>query len=467
MAIVDADRIQEYIFAPRQLKLIRGASRIQRDLNLKYLPELLRKFGAGNTVAGEGLSEITDRSLGREADLDWEVVYAGGGNVYVLFRNQDRAKSFAREACLLYGRHGGSARATSAVSAWAGDFQSTLEETQRLLFARKTSPANSEAPITSPYWKSCEACGTGPASRWVRNRVTGERILCEACEKRRKASERSPYLDQIAPGMEAPEELGAIAAQSRPENYLAMVYLDVDKLGSYFERVGPLTTDSYRVLSLKIRNSVEAGVIEGCRRASKGAGSVAPFEILLLGGDDAVVVMAAQAVRPFLNGMSEVFARELPDLTFSAGIVWAHHKLPVAEYLRHAKKLLRSSKAAGGCRVDYLIVSESMVKGLEERSWDRTLRPYPLQELEGLFGAIAGWKGAGFPSSKAHQLYAMAYEEEAQGTLDYLYWLSRLESEHRGLAQRRFMGGLWEKTPRGWATAAGDIAELWDFVEAE
>jgi hypothetical protein len=176
------------------------------------------------------------------------------------------------------------------------------------------------------------------------------------------------------------------------------------------------------------------------------------------------VILAAQGVHPFLRKFREVFREKLPDLTFSAGVVWAHHHLPIAQYTFHAKKLLRSAKAKGGGRIDYLVVSESMVSGRDEYSDLRTLRPYSFEDFDHLVETIVAWKGEDFPSNKAHQLYPMAFEEESQGTLDFLYWISRLERRHRDAACRFFQQGLWQQQP--WrATGAADLAELWDFVE--
>ena len=279
-------------------------------------------------------------------------------------------------------------------------------------------------------------------------------------------SERAPYLDQIPGGLLPPHDFEVIAANARPDNYLALVYLDVDKLGRFFENIDPLPPETYRKHSLHIRDSVEEGVLAGCRAASVAtpAGSSAPFEILLLGGDDAIIMLTAQAVFAFLRQFREVFREMLPCLSFSAGVVWAHHHLPIAQYVHHAKSLLRSAKAEGGGRIDYLVVSESMVRGLEDRSTERTLRPYSLEDFASLSDTIRNWKQADFPSNKVHQLYPLAFEGEDQGTLDFLYWISRLKPHHHAAACGFFKQGLWQRQPRH-ATGAADLAELWDFVE--
>ena len=462
MAVVDADRIQEYIFAPRQLKLIRGASAIQRDVNLIGTLELLRDpvYGAGNIEC----NAILDSSLDQHPAQMWEVFYAGGGNVYALFRDGAAALRFTDAARALYRKNGASA--TGAVVAWVESFDRTLDYAQAELVARKTSCASPSQALSNPYFKTCEACGLASAACWKRNAVTGERLVCPTCESRRAASNGLSLLKEIAPHLIPPKDFDSIAEKSRPDGYLGMVYVDVDRLGRYFEEKKPLTAAKYRSESLRIRDAIKYSVFAGCRAASEACGesSTAPFEVLLLGGDDAIVMLASQAVFPFLRRFREEFHTGIADLSFSAGVVWAHRQLPIAQYIHHAKKLLRNAKADGGARIDYLIVSESMVR---ERTGNgaETHRPYSFESFEKLVETVGAWKKTGFPSSKAHQLYAMAFEERTQATLDFLYWTSRLELHHREQARLFFAEGFWKFEQRH-ATAGADLAELWDFVEA-
>lgn len=56
LAIADADRIHDYVFGPRALKLIRGASALQTELNKTVLPGIAAAWqgkcisAAGGTV---------------------------------------------------------------------------------------------------------------------------------------------------------------------------------------------------------------------------------------------------------------------------------------------------------------------------------------------------------------------------------------------------------------------------------
>ena len=74
LVIVDADRIHDYVFSPHQLKLIRGGSRILRDLSDKVLPKIART-----------ISPAVD------------IVVAAGGKIIAIFPNSDEAKGFLKK----------------------------------------------------------------------------------------------------------------------------------------------------------------------------------------------------------------------------------------------------------------------------------------------------------------------------------------------------------------------------------
>ncbi|HLJ26494.1 MAG TPA: hypothetical protein VKY85_07275 [Candidatus Angelobacter sp.] len=476
LAIVDADRIHEYIFAPHRLKMVRGGSALLRSLNHEHLlRELLEGgYGPGNLSQDLTPNDATTTDAGT---FNWELVYAGGGNVYVLFRDRAAAEKYVSRAQWLFRKQSGTATATCIVTPHEGVFRATFEVGLALLNQRKTSAADPHSPLTSPYWKSCEACGREPAAWLIDEPDDAQVLLCTACETRKKHSRQSPYLEKINGKLVPVQDLETLSAGSRPDGYLALVYVDVDSLGKYFDQLEPFTVETYRETSHKIRKTVESAVIESCRHLpeSLSDGTAAPFEILLVGGDDALIILRPQHVCRFLRCFRVSFRKHWRepkqrsgssgrDLTFSAGIVFAHHHLPIAQFLQHAEELLRSAKDAGGGRADYMVVTEAMTSGLKARDARRTMRPYPLRDLLQLWRTIGRWKMLGFPARRAHQLYQAAYEEEHQGTLDYLYLLARLEERHRRLAQQMFAQGLWERTPRR-ATRAADIAEIWDFVE--
>src|ERR1700686_842305 len=94
LAIIDADKIHDYIFSPHQLKLIRGGSAIELELNERELLKVLAaQFGPGTVSRYLRIEEPAANGH------KWEVVFAGGGTVMVLFDDLGDASKYCELAC--------------------------------------------------------------------------------------------------------------------------------------------------------------------------------------------------------------------------------------------------------------------------------------------------------------------------------------------------------------------------------
>lgn len=462
LAIVDADKIQEYVFGPHQLKLIRGGSAVQRELNHTLLLRAFVKdnYGAGNL---DGDLQIVEQPLEGFPTHLWEVIYAGGGNVVALFRDGGAARRYCADAERLFRSRTGCASATTTVAAWTQNWATTLSRAQSLVQSRKAARSLPEFSCGAPYWRTCDFCGLAPAAHRRRDPEGGEDFGCVACELRRANGQRPPYLKEIRGDLKPPRDFEALAALSKPENYLALTYIDVDGLSRFLQEKGAASPSSYRAWSNTVRHTVENGVLTACGLLSAclEPDATAPFEILLLGGDDAIVMLPAHQVFRFLDAFTRNFT--IAGLSFSVGVVWAHHHFPISQFLELAKELLRSAKREPGNRVDYLVVTEAMTAGVKARDPRRTRKPYVMNEFLEMRERLSVWRQQQFPSNKVRALYRIAFEEREQATLDYCFLLSRLSEKHRGLLINQFAGGFWDRLER---TGAADVAELWDFVEA-
>jgi hypothetical protein len=310
------------------------------------------------------------------------------------------------------------------------------------------------------------------------------RLCCEACQLRRKAGERGDYLDLIAAlagtKLHHLKDLSQLGALSRPENYLAMVYIDLDRLGRYLHTHGK-SKEEYRTRSGQIRDAVNKGILEACAAICPRTDERAapPFEILLIGGDDAILFVAADRVFDFLDEFARSFHQSIAtlpdqsDLSFSAGIVWAHHHFPIAQFRARAEDLVRSAKTKDGDAVDWSVVSEA---GFEKLTTARinarrgdvssTQKPYLFEDFRKLAGAVRDWKQAGVPSTKVKALYPIAHQKQHQSTLAYWCLYNRLTPKHQGLFDAVFPGGPWQGQPAK-STKAADLVELWDFISTE
>jgi CRISPR RNA silencing complex Cmr2 subunit-like protein len=461
LAIVDADRIHDYVFSPYKLKLIRGASIIQRELTEKELRNLLR--------------EITGGPL--------ELISAGGGTVTALFGDFEDATSYCRRAAELFQQRTAIASATWVVEPWQGTFAKTLEHTQGQLERKKSARMARTHNSGTPYASICQDCGLYPAAASYQDSDQTERISCAGCLQRRKHSEAGLYLDQIAGGrLVANPSFEELAQQSRPTNYLAFVYIDFDRLGRYMHEHAGQTPQEYKDLSGRLDSIVRKSVFAACEALCPPSSNSAPFEILLMGGDDVVLMLAAHCVFRFLEEFDKKFSAEssqLPSgLHYSAAVVWAHQQFPIAQFRAYAEDLLRSAKQKAGNSVDYGVITESLVESPSEStarqpdaapkrfSLLRTAKPYSLGEFVELESTIKEWRAQQIPANKVKALYRIAYEPFEQSVLDYYFLLSRLKPAHRQTLKKFFLAGhgIWGQGSIR-TTRAVDLVELWDFVE--
>src|SRR5437867_112703 len=92
MVVLDATRIQPYIFSSNTLSDIVGASHLVEQSTNAWPEELLGEMGISDPRA-----PIEDA-----ADVKAELIYAGGGNAMLLFR--DSGEDLARQFASLYSR---------------------------------------------------------------------------------------------------------------------------------------------------------------------------------------------------------------------------------------------------------------------------------------------------------------------------------------------------------------------------
>jgi hypothetical protein len=297
-----------------------------------------------------------------------------------------------------------------------------------------------------------------------------KRWICRACRIRKDRSNDPPGWFGTLPSAETFEDIGRAA---HPENYIGFLYVDLDRLGRFIQQQGT-TEDRWKALSAGVDGAVRSSVSSGC-----GALEGTPCQVLLAGGDDAIVALPADQVFRFVKGFQEGFKSqrvvdvELP--AYSIGLILANSHYPVFEFRRLAEELMRSAKRIEGENsIDFEILTASMTDGITDQrdrvarrtlGPRRTAKPYTIEEFLRLEGTVGKLKKEGVPSGKVKSLYRMVYQGKYQADLDYLYLLSRLENEPRGALVEAVGQQLWRPGPRGsQITVAADLVEIWDFV---
>jgi hypothetical protein len=95
LVVVDTAQIQPYIFGSNRLRENIGASHLVAEAAEAWALEAVRTVATQNNVNPDGTLDNT-KYIETAPNLDAEVLYAGGGNFVVLFRNVDCTKAFTR-----------------------------------------------------------------------------------------------------------------------------------------------------------------------------------------------------------------------------------------------------------------------------------------------------------------------------------------------------------------------------------
>src|ERR1017187_7172887 len=124
------------------------------------------------------------------------------------------------------------------------------------------------------------------------------------------------------------------------------------------------TADRWRDLSKDVDDAVSASVRAGCNALREVD---APAQVLLAGGDDAIVALPADQVFRFVKGYKEGFEKQrfldgqVKPPTYSMGVAVANSHYPIFEFRRLAEELMRSAKRIEGENaIDFEIVTASI-----------------------------------------------------------------------------------------------------------
>lgn len=482
----DADRVTDYVFETPGLPEMRGASAQLKALNDEGIRILLEEAGLPPAFVDD--------------DPPGCLVYAAGGGVLALVP-QSKAEPLRRAIERLYPERTGAATTTCVV------LETTPEEVshrfgelvKRAGHALRTAKGQKTAlPFFEllPFVSRCAACNKRPTTQFLPP-YPGEppEPRCRVCAAKREEGQgrRSAWHKHL--GIEeVPSDLEEIAEHS--QGYIGVVYADGNGLGDWFQEA--TTPLEYRRRSRNVQQAVETALLEALRRIPLQQDP--PFEVILVGGDDVLLIVPAGDALPVAHALCGQFGEAMAEdrLTMSAGVVIAECHTPVYFLRRLAADLLRSAKRrAGGegdeggpvSAVDFLVLKAQGTRSIEHAyecirvGKERLILhhgPYTLEELERLLEQIQRGKQAGFPRSQLHALREALRLGRHASALTFLYQQARASDKAQAFLNefartwsdpvketppwrrsRRLREGVVEyRTP--WA----DLVDLWDFMTA-
>lgn len=482
----DTDRIKNYLFATNRLKEIRGASSLLSDLD---------------TQREKWIKEEVPEA---------KVVYSTGGGSVAIVSDEIQANQLIAElsrrfqACTITATITGVSISTHICQE---NFGHRMNKAAELLQHTKESKAELINLPVEPYFRLCQSCGLHPVIGLAKD--DSNEWLCSSCTvKRNEGDNRSALFEEYRLYVQQqnesepesligtlPGDLDAIGEKAYPPNYIGFVSLDGNHMGDLFGMVK--TMEDYQNLSKEIQHLVINRTFAALMKYGCSRKGIAPFEIVFIGGDDVLIITAADIALEVALSITKDFeemsplilervglAQEKKKLTMAGGVVLAHAGFPISAMNKLSEELQKSAKkhcakqnySTGS--IDFVVVSSSDANLSEMRAAIPHWRPYFLDDLTQLLEYIRLFKDADFPASQLHAMYTalLAGELNAQmasiATMGHFvknsdktrYDLLRSFFKYFGVA---FDGQLppWTEKDGRKVSALADLVELYPFIQ--
>jgi len=381
LTLLDTPGIQPYIFASNRLRESIGASELVRLATTVWPRDVLRATCRCN-VAGDD-ARIED------GDLDAEVIYVGGGNCLILFRELERARRFA--TALSRKLHEAAPGLEMAAVHVPVDWESDSLQEQVAEAHRQLAQAKATAPKSAPLaglgvTAACQSTGlvatrtsadyhpsrTDEAPYPISDAVAAKLAMSSAAQER--LIDLFPE-DVKRAGFEFPLDLDQFSRSVDEMSYIAVVHADGNRMGEHFKRAsaGAASARDYVTRMRTASADVEGAAMSALQRTlsalvcavrdegrdghwvgSKDYSRVPmvdmnlPFRPLVFGGDDVTFVCDGRLGLTLAAHYLEAFEEEAQNLDGSpkacAGVAVVKRHYPFARAYELSQQLTQSAK---------------------------------------------------------------------------------------------------------------------------
>jgi hypothetical protein len=482
LVALDTDHIKKYVFATDKLKEIRGASSILDRLNREDMERIVHK-----------------------ADPEAQKIYANGGSGLFLVDTNSVDRITQQIQSEFHRKTVGGATVTYAIQEIPDNIKDPEHDEiddvlellrYRLREAKDTLLTHDHIGLPShAFMRTCDSCGTRYAEVFDKNEgqdpaVQGNRY-CKVCyQKRRedddvkgsindlvsgqKPSKSSPLWKALIEclheanytlpeGTDRPDDFNVFHEFGEAKDYIGLIYADANNMGEEIKKFGRLDkleefaeiVDSsiHRAVCYAIQKHLPARQLSTQNPLSSTHSSeqdkspkwVFPFDILLLGGDDLVMVAPASSAidvalttAKSFNELTKGWGFEGTGYRLSIGVILAPIKYPFGLLQELAETTLKAAKKRkgkhekweepkelstyGDTSINFMVVAGStshdfdkvyrqmqnkdvQMSGYSSKvNLFATLRPYTVEELDFLLNAIRDGKKKSLGRTKLHQL---------------------------------------------------------------
>lgn len=475
----DTDHIKDYVFATGRLKEIRGASsrldylnRVEtvqqaENLSAEYIERIYANGGSALFVVDTEKAE----ALGQAVQRLYRKCTGGGASItYAIqplpdFGTKDvKTVEMEKELDLL--------RLRLQAAKQSPGVQNGLET---VLDPQKESSAGRMILPSHPFLALCSSCGALYAEEPrpdPDDPANAQDLYCRVCLEKRDEDHR---VKKSIPGIirsireqhgqtetlwghildvltkqgynlpdnpQRPNDFNEFRAFSQGKEYLGLIYADANGMGRKMEKLPILQQvhDFAEAVDNAVFEAMGYAIKEHLptQRVKRGQKEVTmfPFDILLVGGDDIVIVVPAHKALQVAHTLAEQFeklAREKLEkcqiklnepCSLSVGVVLAPIKYPfhlqreLADEALKAAKKPQSKESKEQARINFVVITGSTSLNYEKiyqemhrkkvgSSKDEfyaTQRPYTLSQFKQLLAHLKEGSGKRLGRTKLHQL---------------------------------------------------------------
>lgn len=367
----DVRGIQSYIFRTNKIKEIIGASSIVEELIIKLFDDACKKFEL--KVENDTHNEKLHFSFDENEELDAEILYYGGGNLLVLYKNSDVGERVSKEMRKnLLKKTYSLQLAVASVDVGGKDTYKEDYETLR----KNMDKVKAKMPMSLPV-SSFPITSNDPVTGFPFSKIyNGEKVTCETYYKLKR------YDEILSSKSNKFSEFGSHDGDS----LIAIVHIDGNNMGKYIrEKTKDIKTyhdaakiyrgisnDIQNIFSNKALKAVEDNLenfFENHKSIDKNTIDVTKeFRTIIHAGDDITFIcnakIAMDCVREFMKVLEE-------DKTYTAcaGIYVTHSHFPFSRGYEFAEELCsnakRLSRIEEGNYVDFHINTSGILNDID------------------------------------------------------------------------------------------------------
>ncbi|ERT08351.1 hypothetical protein M595_1648 [Lyngbya aestuarii BL J] len=266
--VIDTTGIQKYIFGSNRLRENIGASHLVKLATTQWVEDRLKTIGHVH-IPNKDRNELEPK-IHKDSSLVAELVYAGGGNTVILFRNEEKVKEFTRNLTqeILEDAPGLNVVIAHQDFNWETQLLSNIINDKLIkdkLDAKKRKPIASVPLLGLGVTATCNSTGLvaventdGKYGIRKGEGYLASREIVAKLKAAEKANEELENLLSIKDTYQVARDVDDMGRSEGESSYVAIVHADGNKMGQRFEEYATNSCNQGYSISEKNENYIMA-----------------------------------------------------------------------------------------------------------------------------------------------------------------------------------------------------------------